>query len=162
MLLRQQPLYEGYGETGGPLLTNIPLGNVGTVGVEGHGAPPNSTVYVAGEPVPVDAEGDFVAETILPPGLHTVEVAALDAFDAILQRDDLRLDMMLEPGDLQFANNYVTLHTRSAYEDHEDPAKKRLLWRLWLMNPDLRERTAYAMQWQGGVKPGAGHTQIRI
>ena len=70
--------------------------------------------------------------------------------------------MTLEPGDMQFANNYVTLHTRSAYEDHDDPAKKRLLWRLWLMNPDLRERTAYAMQWQGGVKLGAGHTQIRI
>lgn len=73
-----------------------------------------------------------------------------------------RYEMTLEPGDMQFANNYVTLHTRSAYEDHDDPAKKRLLWRLWLMNPDLRERTAYAMQWQGGVKLGAGHTQIRI
>ena len=73
-----------------------------------------------------------------------------------------RYEMALEPGDMQFANNYVTLHTRSAYEDHEDPAKKRLLWRLWLMNPDLRQRTAYAMQWQGGVKLGAGHTQIRL
>ena len=75
---------------------------------------------------------------------------------------DLRYEMVLEAGDMQFANNYVTLHTRSAYEDFDDPDKKRLLWRLWLMNPDLRHRTGYSMQWQGGVSLGAGHRQIRI
>ncbi len=73
-----------------------------------------------------------------------------------------RYEMVLEAGDMQFANNYVTLHTRSAYEDHTDPAHKRLLWRLWLMNPDLRHRTGYSMQWQGGVSLGAGRQQIRV
>ena len=68
-----------------------------------------------------------------------------------------RYEMVLEVGDMQFVNNYVTLHTRSEYQDHDDPALKRLLWRLWLMNPDLRPRTAYAMQWQGGVNLGGGH-----
>ena len=73
-----------------------------------------------------------------------------------------RLDMVLDVGDMQFANNYVVLHTRSAYQDHVEPERKRLLWRLWLMNPDLRHRTGYSMQWQGGVKMGSGKQQIRV
>ena len=35
-------------------------------------------VYVAGRAVPVDANGNFVAQEILPSGVHTVEVAMLD------------------------------------------------------------------------------------
>ena len=73
-----------------------------------------------------------------------------------------RFEMVLEKGDMQFANNYVTLHTRSEYQDHDDPALKRLLWRLWLMNDDLRPRTGYSKQFMGGVNLGAGHRQIRI
>ena len=40
--------------------------------------------------------------------------------------------MHLEPGDMQILNNHVTLHSRTDFEDHEDPARKRLLFRLWL------------------------------
>ncbi|WP_146344914.1 TauD/TfdA family dioxygenase [Phaeobacter marinintestinus] len=86
--------------------------------------------------------------------------------DAIRKAEEIaheqRYEMTMEAGDMQFVNNYVALHTRSEYQDHNDPARKRLLWRLWLMNPDLRHRTAYSMQWQGGVKLGAGKTQIRL
>lgn len=89
-----------------------------------------------------------------------------------LQRDALHLaediadknrhDMVLEPGDMQFLNNYVALHTRSAYVDHVDPARKRLLWRLWLMNDNLRPRTNYTKHFQNGVALGAGFSQIRL
>jgi hypothetical protein len=44
--------------------------------------------------------------------------------------------MYLEPGDLQLINSHVTLHSRTDFRDHEDPAKKRLLFRLWLATPD--------------------------
>lgn len=94
------------------------------------------------------------------PPLTDLQLAAIRKAEEIAH--ELRYEMVLEPGDMQFANNYVTLHTRSAYEDHDDPAKKRLLWRLWLMNPDMRHRTGYSMQWQGGVSLGAGHRQIRV
>ncbi len=67
----------GYGESA-LALKNIPLGS-GTVKVEGEGVPPEHTVWLAGEQVPVDENGNFVAETILPSGTHTVEVAVLDA-----------------------------------------------------------------------------------
>jgi flagellar motor protein MotB len=50
----------------------------GTVTVRGGGIPPKHTVWVAGHEVPVDAKGNFIAEEVLPPGAHTVEVAVLD------------------------------------------------------------------------------------
>lgn len=74
--------------------------------------------------------------------------------------DQQHCAMVLEPGDMQFLNNYVALHTRTAYDDHDDPALKRLLWRLWLMNPDLRPRTDYARNFQNGVQ--AQVKQIRL
>jgi len=76
--------------------------------------------------------------------------------------DQNRYDMELEPGDMQFLNNYVALHTRSSYLDHDDPDKKRLLWRLWLMNSDLRPRTNYAKHFQNGEQLGRQRRQIRL
>jgi hypothetical protein len=62
--------------------------------------------------------------------------------------------MYLRPGDMQILNNHVTLHARTEFEDHDDPALKRCLFRLWLAPPDsvpLPEswRSAY-----GNVAPG--------
>jgi flagellar motor protein MotB len=50
----------------------------GTVKVQGSGIPAGHTVWVAGRPIPVDPQGNFAAEEILPAGAHTVEVAVLD------------------------------------------------------------------------------------
>jgi flagellar motor protein MotB len=55
----------------------IPVGS-GTVKVQGNGIPADFTVWVAGRQVPVDLQGKFAAEEILPNGTHTVEVAVLD------------------------------------------------------------------------------------
>lgn len=70
--------------------------------------------------------------------LSKVEIEALDLFDEIISMKSLRLDMMLEPGDLQFANNYAVLHSRNAFDDHEEPEKRRKLLRLWLKMPNAR------------------------
>jgi uncharacterized repeat protein (TIGR01451 family) len=67
----------GYGE-GGPVSRNIPLGSAGSVKVQGSGIPAGHTVWLGGTPVPVDGAGRFVAEAVVPTGLHTVEVAVLD------------------------------------------------------------------------------------
>lgn len=56
---------------------NIGLSS-GTVSVRGSGISKEKEVWVAGRPIPVDENGEFVAEEILPQGLHTVEVAVLD------------------------------------------------------------------------------------
>jgi outer membrane protein OmpA-like peptidoglycan-associated protein len=58
-------------------LHNIEL-NSGTVGVRGTGIPVGKEVYFAGRPVPIDGNGNFIAEEILPTGVHTVEVAVVD------------------------------------------------------------------------------------
>jgi flagellar motor protein MotB len=58
-------------------LQNIPLGR-GAITVQGSGIPPQHSVWVAGRPVPIDADGKFVAEEIVASGMHTVEVAILD------------------------------------------------------------------------------------
>ena len=70
--------------------------------------------------------------------LSRVEIEALDVFDAIIHDARIRLDMMLEPGDMQFANNYAVLHSRTEFEDHEEPALRRRLLRLWLKMPNAR------------------------
>jgi hypothetical protein len=61
---------------------------------------------------------------------------ALETFDALVRRPDLAHTMWLEPGDLQIINSHVTLHSRTDFVDHDDPAKKRLLFRLWIAPPD--------------------------
>ena len=43
-----------------------------------------------------------------------------------------------QPGDLLFLNNWVTLHRRTAFTDHEDPAQRRHILRLWLAMPNSR------------------------
>jgi len=48
------------------------------VKVRGSGIPAGHTVWVAGRQIPVDPQGNFIAEEILPNGTHSVEVAVLD------------------------------------------------------------------------------------
>ena len=52
--------------------------------------------------------------------------------------DDVALSIDFEPGDIQFLNNHVMLHTRLAYEDWPEEIRKRHLLRLWLSDPTSR------------------------
>lgn len=71
--------------------------------------------------------------------LSPVEIEALDLVDSILSDPDIRLDMMMEPGDIQFANNYAIFHSRTGFEDYEELDRRRHLYRLWLKMPNSRE-----------------------
>jgi hypothetical protein len=93
------------------------------------------------------------------PQLTPEHRAALEQFDAIVRRPDLAYSMWLEPGDMQLVNSHVTLHSRTDFVDHDDPAQKRLLFRLWLAPPDgdlLPEswRIAYRAIEPGTVRGG--------
>jgi flagellar motor protein MotB len=72
----KRELLAGYGEND-LSRQQIPLGS-GTVKVQGSGIPAGHTVWVAGRQIPVDPQGNFAAEEILPSGAHSVEVAVLD------------------------------------------------------------------------------------
>jgi Taurine catabolism dioxygenase TauD, TfdA family len=52
--------------------------------------------------------------------------------------DTCAVDMDFRPGDIQFLNNFVTLHTRREFEDWPEPERKRHLLRLWLSDPSSR------------------------
>ena len=79
-----------------------------------------------------------LGHTVTGTPLSAVETQAFDRFDEIARDDELRLDMMLEPGDLQFANNYVILHSRTAFDDREGESERRKMLRLWLQMPNAR------------------------
>ena len=64
------------------------------------------------------------------------ELLALDTMDEIANRSDVRLKFIQEPGEIVLTNNCLLLHTRTAFEDSEDPALRRLLLRLWLREDD--------------------------
>jgi hypothetical protein len=71
--------------------------------------------------------------------LTDLENAAIDCVESLALRDDLRLDMMLQPGDVQLLSNHTVMHTRTGFIDHDDPDRKRLLLRIWINIPGGRE-----------------------
>jgi hypothetical protein len=73
----------------------------------------------------------MAAEELAEP-IAEFDNAALDYFNELAVRPDLRLDAMLQPGDLSLINNYTVLHTRDAFYDGDSQAEKRLLLRFWL------------------------------
>ena len=97
------------------------------------------------------------------PALTAKQAEALDLLDNILRRPNVMHSMYLRPGDMQVLNNHVTLHSRTEFMDHEDPALKRCLFRLWLAPPDWPElpeswRPAYRAVEAGTVRGGIkGH-----
>ena len=60
------------------------------------------------------------------------ESELLGLYEEIASEPGVFLDMELAPGDIQWLSNHSVIHARTEYEDHEDPAKKRHLLRLWL------------------------------
>jgi hypothetical protein len=94
--------------------------------------------------VPVFSERDGVLSTRFVRGvidrgaaalgepLSDFEKDALDFLEEVARRDEVLLELTLRPGEASFINNYEMLHARTAFVDHDDPAKKRLLYRLWL------------------------------
>jgi hypothetical protein len=81
------------------------------------------------------------------PRYTKLQIEALDMMDALLA--ELHMKTRFQQGDIQFLHNHVTLHGRTAFEDHDEPELKRHLFRLWLSTdgarpipPALAERTA--------------------
>ena len=68
----------------------------------------------------------------LAPRLTDGQLAAMKAYDELVADPDLRVEMRLEPGEMQFVNNYHVLHGRRSYVDDAASGKVRWLKRLWL------------------------------
>jgi hypothetical protein len=57
---------------------------------------------------------------------------AMNRVDAMCADPQYHVSMTMEPGDMQFVNNYHVLHARDAYEDDRESGHIRHLKRLWL------------------------------
>jgi alpha-ketoglutarate-dependent taurine dioxygenase len=64
--------------------------------------------------------------------------AALDTMQAMFDDDALCIDFDLEPGTIQILHNRATGHSRTAFEDHPEPDRRRHLVRLWLRDHGRR------------------------
>ena len=145
-----EPLYAGY--------------YLHRFGEQAPGEPPITTMRI-----PVFSVADGVPNVIYIRGyidiaeeeglvtLSPQEREALVYFEEVANREDVRLDLTLEPGELSLFNNCLLLHTRTAFEDPPDGAPGRHLMRLWLME-EGRPAVAgvRAHKGMGGIRPLPG------
>ena len=91
------------------------------------------------------------------PNLTPEQIEAMDFLEAVAEEADMSHHFRQEPGDVLLLNNWVTLHRRSAFVDHEDPEEKRCLFRAWLSMPNSRPLDPRFMANFGAV--GAGEVR---
>ena len=86
--------------------------------------------------------------------LTSLQIEALNLFDELANDPKLNLMMELQPGDIQLVHNHTVLHDRTAFEDYEEPVRKRHLLRLWLAPPAARPLPEVYAERFGSIIPG--------
>jgi len=81
-------------------------------------------------------------------------IEALDLFDELANDPQLNLMMELQPGDIQLVHNHTILHDRTAFEDYDEPERKRHLLRLWVAPPGARPLPEVYAERFGSITPG--------
>ena len=97
------------------------------------------------------------------PGVGELTQEQHDAIDLLLEiahRPGVSHNFLMQPGDMQFANNYSVLHSRSTYEDWDEPDRKRHLMRIWICPPNSRELPPTFKPRYRSVAPGAARGWI--
>ena len=95
------------------------------------------------------------------PRLTPAQLDALDLFDQLMPSPLLCFTMELERGDLQLLNSYVTLHSRTPFEDYDEPDEKRHLLRLWMSIPSSQPLPPAWAEYFGDVRSGAVRGGVR-
>ncbi|MDY7102844.1 MAG: TauD/TfdA family dioxygenase [Actinomycetota bacterium] len=91
-------------------------------------------------------------------------LAAMDRLDAMCADPAYHVSMRLEPGDMQFINNYHVLHGRAPYRDAREVGAVRHLKRLWLETrvltdddkPERYRMSASAASWWKAAERARG------
>jgi len=96
------------------------------------------------------------------PRLSPEQAEALDLLHELAK--ELCLEMSFAPGDIQFVNNHVIYHARTAFKDDPAQGADRLLLRLWMAVPNSRALPEdHAVLWRnvepGAIRGGIGQTQ---
>jgi hypothetical protein len=95
------------------------------------------------------------------PRLSPEQAEALDLLHELAE--ELCVEMSFAPGDIQFVNNHVIYHARSAFEDDATQGADRLLLRLWMAVPNSRALPDdHAVLWRnieaGALRGGIAQT----
>lgn len=118
------------------------------------------------QPIFAQVDGKFVGYLLrvlidrayeLPelPDMTPSQRQALDLMDEVCADEAFHARFRQESGDILFANNFTTLHSRSEFEDHTDPELRRLILRIWLSVPNSRRLPPELAGTFGATAPGA-------
>ena len=105
----------------------------------------------------IDMAADDLGEPLSPLGKE-----ALDYFQSLAFSEDLCLHLRLEPGEAFLVNNFTVLHSRSEFEDFDQPDKRRYLLRLWLKVDGARPLVDGVRRYYGvdGIQAGVNPTTV--
>ena len=143
-----------------------PLYNGFHYNIRGNGSPMNRDITARRVPVYSYYQGKLscrfnkkaiITAEQLPgvPPLSELEKDAVNKVAELSMRQDLSCDVLLEPGDLLLLSNHSVFHTRDAFEDWDEPERKRLLLRKWINIPNARELTwEFADHYNTGPRQG--------
>jgi hypothetical protein len=97
--------------------------------------------------------------------LTAAQEEALDLLHELAE--ELCFEMIFAPGDIQFVNNHVVYHARTAFEDDAASGADRLLLRLWLAVPNSRALPAgHEVLWRsiegGALRGGIAQTGVPV
>ena len=99
------------------------------------------------------------------PRLSAAQEKGLDLLHELAE--EFCFEMSFAPGDIQFVNNHVIYHARTAFEDDAASGADRLLLRLWLAAPNSRALPAdHAVLWReveaGALRGGIGQSGVPV
>jgi len=72
---------------------------------------------------------------------------ALDYLEAVAADPEMHFTFRQQPGDMLFMNNWVTLHRRTAFEDHAALERRRHILRVWLSMPNCPLTEDFTFIW---------------
>ncbi len=137
-------------------------------GAQGPGKPPFYLLPLLGDDpqhfaMRANRKNVMAAQRDFPqvPRLTPLQVEALDLLDQLMADPQLCFSMWLERGDMQLLNSYVTVHSRTDFEDHEEADLKRHLYRLWLSVPSSQPLPAQWAVYFGDARAGAVRGGLR-
>ncbi len=97
--------------------------------------------------------------------LSPTQAEALDLLHELAE--ELCFAMSFAPGDIQFVNNHVIYHARTAFEDAPEQGADRLLLRLWMAVPNSRALPdGHEVLWRniaaGALRGGIGQSGVAV
>jgi len=96
------------------------------------------------------------------PQISPQQWQALDTLAMIAAEQHFKMELV--EGDMQFINNHLIYHSRTAFEDDPDSGRQRCLWRIWLSAPHRALPPAHAVLWgeveSGKIRGGIGSMPV--